>query len=39
MQDTAVGLFELLHCERCTRYISDVDSEVVIYQNTGVRIN
>ena len=40
MQDTAVGLFELLHCEllhceRCTRYTSDVDSEVVI--NTKVR--
>lgn len=35
MQDTAVGLFELLHCERCTRYISDVDSEVMI--NTKIR--
>ena len=35
MQDTAVGLFELLHCERCTRYTSDADSEVVI--NTKIR--
>ena len=35
MQDTAVGLFELLHCERCTRYTSDVDSEAVI--NTKIR--
>ena len=35
MQDTAVGLFELLHCERCTRYTSDADSEVVI--NTKIQ--